>query len=61
MQNIVSELTVRVEALVEHRVYLSMENKQLKQKLARLQQEKFTMERKLFIRDPPISFGNRLC
>lgn len=45
-QNIVSELAVRVDSLVEQRVYLSLENKQLKQQLARLQQEKFVMERR---------------
>ncbi|KAJ9540782.1 hypothetical protein OSB04_027288 [Centaurea solstitialis] len=44
-QNIVSELAVRVDSLVEKRIYLSLENKQLKQQLARLQQEKFVMER----------------
>ncbi|KAI3705270.1 hypothetical protein L1987_75505 [Smallanthus sonchifolius] len=44
-QNIVSELVVRVKSLAEQRVYLSMENKQLKQQLGMLQQEKFVMER----------------
>ncbi|KAL4576708.1 hypothetical protein LXL04_012806 [Taraxacum kok-saghyz] len=44
-QNIVSELAVRVDSLVKQHVYLSVENKQLKHKLARLQQEKFLMER----------------
>lgn len=44
-QNIVSELAVRIDSLVEQRVYLSVENKQLKQQLARLQQEKCVMER----------------
>lgn len=45
LQNIVSEMTVRVDSLVEHRVYLSLENKQLKQQLVRMQQEKFVLER----------------
>ncbi|KAK9078704.1 hypothetical protein SSX86_002761 [Deinandra increscens subsp. villosa] len=44
-QNIVSELVVRVKSLAEQRVYLSIENKQLKQQLGRLQQEKFVSER----------------
>lgn len=49
MQNIVSELALRVDSLVQQRVYLSVENTQLKQQMARLQQEKFVMERKLVI------------
>ncbi|KAM0068760.1 putative transcription factor bZIP family [Helianthus debilis subsp. tardiflorus] len=44
-QNIVSELVVRVKSLGEQRVYMSIENKQLKQQLGRLQQEKFVKER----------------
>ncbi|XP_071734671.1 uncharacterized protein [Rutidosis leptorrhynchoides] len=44
-QNIVSELAVRVDSILEQRAYLSLENTQLKQQLARLQQEKFVMER----------------
>lgn len=44
-QNIVSELALRVDSLVQQRVYLSVENTQLKQQMARLQQEKFVMER----------------
>ncbi|XP_076934611.1 uncharacterized protein At4g06598-like isoform X2 [Bidens hawaiensis] len=44
-QNIVSELGVRVKPLAEQRVYLSIENKQLKQQLGRLQHEKFVKER----------------
>lgn len=44
-QNIVSELAIRVESLVKQHVYLSVENKQLKHKLTRLQHEKFIMER----------------
>ncbi|XP_023767706.1 basic leucine zipper 6 [Lactuca sativa] len=44
-QNIVSELGIRVDSLVKQHVYLSVENKQLKHKLSRVQQEKFLMER----------------
>lgn len=52
MQSIVSDLAVRVDSVGKQRVYLSVENKQLKQQLARMQQEKFLKERKLFIPHP---------
>nr|GEW51831.1 basic leucine zipper 6 [Tanacetum cinerariifolium] len=44
-QNIVSDLAVRVDSMGKQHVYLSVENKQLKQQLARMQQEKFVKER----------------
>lgn len=44
-QSIVSDLAVRVDSVGKQRVYLSVENKQLKQQLARMQQEKFLKER----------------
>nr|XP_043634227.1 basic leucine zipper 34 [Erigeron canadensis] len=60
-QNIVSELAVRVDSLAEQRVYLSLENKQLKQRLARLQQEKFVMERQYqFMRNEAEVLKHRL-
>ncbi|GKB99420.1 hypothetical protein Tco_0985557 [Tanacetum coccineum] len=46
-KKIVSDLAVRVDSMGKQRVYLSVENKQLKQQLARMQQEKFVKERSL--------------
>lgn len=45
LQNLESGLSVRVAALLEQHVSLSMENSKLKQQMARLQQEKLMMDR----------------
>jgi cell division protein FtsB len=47
VQTLESGLAVRVAALLQQRVSLSMENSKLKQEIARLQQQKLIMERKL--------------
>lgn len=47
VQTLESELGVRVAALLQQRAALSVENYKLKQQVARLQQEKLAMERKL--------------
>jgi cell division protein FtsB len=49
VQTLESGLAVRVAALLQQRVSLSMENSKLKQEIARLQQQKLIMERKLYL------------
>lgn len=49
MQNLESDLAVRVTSLHERRLALSMENNTLKQQVVRLQKERFNVEGKLFI------------
>ncbi|CAA2970016.1 Hypothetical predicted protein [Olea europaea subsp. europaea] len=49
LQNLESDLAVRVTSLYERRLALSMENNTLKQQVVRLQKERFNVEGKQFI------------
>lgn len=46
MQDLESELTVRVASLIQQYAALSMENNTLKQQLSRMKQEKFLVDSK---------------
>lgn len=49
MQALESELAAKVASLLQQRVALSMENRELKQQMLRLQQEKVIVDGQLFI------------
>lgn len=49
MQALESELAIKVDSLLQQRAALSMENSKLKQKVARLQEERLIVNGKLFL------------